>query len=89
MRDKDAGFHISMMYEPDPKDKRGKRLEKEYEAFLKRHFPDNKPITKEFPTTVVSSGSTYQLQGTSPFEKELNDIARRGTKKDWAHISLD
>jgi hypothetical protein len=59
-------------------------------AFLKtKHFQDNQTITREFPTTSVSSGSTYQIQGSTPFEKELNDIARRGTKKDWAHISLD
>ena len=34
MREKDAGFHISMMYEPDPKDNHGNRLKREYERFL-------------------------------------------------------
>jgi len=97
----DARYHISLGYEPgldkdgNPKDDGG--FKKALYDFYDDYFPRTdgseewnwveRGLGKKF---YVSSGSTYELQDEDDeFVKRMNSLARQGTGKDWAHISLD
>jgi hypothetical protein len=90
-----------MGYEPGynedgtPKDDRGfkQALYEFYDNYFHRI-----PNTEEWEwnqrglgkKTSVSSGATYELRDEDDdFIKDMNYLARWGTKKQWAHISLD
>jgi hypothetical protein len=91
----DARYHISLGYEPEEgKDDSG--FKQSLEEFYNAHFPllpDGTRDWKEVDLSKkihVSSGSTYELQDEDdPFIQWLNWLARKGTDKSWAHISLD
>jgi hypothetical protein len=93
-----ARYHISLGYEPE-KGKDDYGFKQALYDFYNAHFPPLEQgenptwdwIEKDLGKKInVSSGSTYELQDEdNDFIKWMNWIARKGTKKSWAHISLD
>jgi hypothetical protein len=97
-----ARYHISMGYEPgwnkDGTLKDDKGFTQALYDFYNRYFDPvpNKDGEWEWKErglgkkTRVSSGGTYELQDEEDdFIRDMNYLSRWGTKKGWAHISLD
>jgi hypothetical protein len=97
----DARYHISLGYEPrwgqDGKQEDDKGFKKALYEFYDDYFKripgkddwdwEEMGLGKKFH---VTSGATYELQGEDDeFIKRMNELARWGTGKSWAHISLD
>ena len=95
-----ARYHISMGYEPGwnedgtPEDDKGfkEALYKFYDDYFHRIGEEEWDYAERGLGNKinVSSGATYELQDVDDeFIRRMNDLARWGTGKYWAHISLD
>ena len=79
-------FHISVYYRDS-----FEKIKEDFYEFMRNVFFDNweYEVNYTFWTVRVTQGSTYSLEGDTPFERHLRRLVQGGTGKDRPHISLD